>query len=182
MAAATAASLLTDAGLDLARSDGVRDAARATLRAMPWAVAPFVLGLFFMVEVLQDAGVVSALARGARAMIGSSRPAASFGVGFASLLGCQILNNQPMTVLFTKVLIHPDFDTEEGTRLVAMKALILGSNIGGNVTIVGALAGPMWADLLRRKGVNIGSAGFVSAMMRVTPAVALLAFSALLIL
>merc|ERR1712157_78133 len=129
---------------------------------MPWSVAPFVLSLFFMVEVLDRAGVVSTMA--------------SFAIGGASMLACQCLNNQPMTVLFTKILVHPDFDVGQDLGNLAQRALIAGSNLGANVTLIGALAGPMWADILKQKGMTMNQLTFMRVMTQITPLVAFVVF------
>jgi Na+/H+ antiporter NhaD/arsenite permease-like protein len=77
-------------------------------------------------------------------------------VCLASTLGCVLLNNQPMTILFTKILLHPQFAcaiTEKGNT-ASMYALIMGSNFGANFALNGALAGLMWAKILRDKQVH----------------------------
>jgi len=71
-------------------------------------------------------------------------------------LSCNILNNQPMTILFTRVIQDENFTTIERPHQGAMYGLILGSNFGANLTLVGALAGIMWAEILKQKGYKLG--------------------------
>jgi arsenical pump membrane protein len=74
----------------------------------------------------------------------------------ALILG-NILDNQPMTILMTKILLKSKLSEvvgREGELLVSF-GLIFGSNVTGNLTIVGALAGVMWNTVLTSKGVNI---------------------------
>merc|ERR1719464_146704 len=165
--------------MDAARVDGSRRSALGTLTHMPWEVLPFALSLFFMVEVLDRADTVAWLARVLSDAFGHNEASACFGIGMLSLLACQVLNNQPMTVLFTKVLIHPDFNVSSDVRTTAMDALIVGSNLGANLTLIGALAGPMWANLIRDKGMTMGNCQFVKVMLCVAPPVALAAFGTL---
>jgi len=176
-----ALSLATDLLMDLARVDGVRSSCWSTLEKMPWAVAPYLLSLFCMVEVLDSAGVVSVMARVASAAIGSSRAGASFGIGMTSIIACQFLNNQPMTILFTKVLIHSNFNVGQDVDNIAQRALIVGSNLGANVTLIGALAGPLWVGLLEQNNIPINQVAFMRAMARITPAVSFAALTTLLV-
>jgi len=174
-------SLVMDISMDLAGSDGTQSGCWSTLAKMPWEVAPFALSLFFMVEVLDITGVVSAMARVASAAIGGSRVGASFGIGVASIVACQCLNNQPMTVLFTKILTHSNFNVGQGAGQIAQRALIVGSNLGANVTLIGALAGPLWVGILAQNNIPMNQEKFVMAMVRITPVVAAAALATLLV-
>jgi len=61
-----------------------------------------------------------------------------------------------MTILFTRILQEQAIvSTVIGApRTAGMFALIMGSNIGGNMTLVGALAGIMWSSILTSKGTE----------------------------
>jgi arsenical pump membrane protein len=72
---------------------------------------------------------------------------------YLSALACNILNNQPMTILFTKILQHPAFVVDPVAAKAAMYGLIMGSNFGANFTIIGALAGIMWVQILQDKSM-----------------------------
>ncbi len=56
-----------------------------------------------------------------------------------SIIACNLINNQPMTIAFTRILLHPGFASVVGP--VALKcstfAVILGSNLGANFTLIG---------------------------------------------
>ncbi|CAE8727058.1 unnamed protein product [Polarella glacialis] len=162
------AGLVMDLAMDVLAVDGVKRSAQGTLWNMPWEVLPFALSLFIIVEVLDRAGLVANLAQALALMVGSNEAAAIFGIGWIGMLACQVLNNQPMTVLFTKILIHPNFASSVGpsTQKAAMRALIVASNLGANITLIGALAGPMW--------VSAGLAGlvYVFSALTLVPSVA----------
>lgn len=177
------ASVFLDLCQDCLRTDGSKDRAWQALRDLPWQVVPFVVCLFFIVEVLDSAGIVAVCADALATVLGQSDAAAIFGVGVLSMFGCQILNNQPMTVLFTRILIHPNFAKVGLDRqAAALRALIVASNLGANVTTVGALAGPMWVSLVRQRGLAITGARFSGIMLAVTPVVATVAFGSLWII
>lgn len=94
-----------------------------------------------------------------------------------STLACNVLNNQPMTILYTRILLDPAFYGQVSARaqLGAMLALVLGSNLGANLTLVGALAGIMWSSILRDKGYAMSYWTFAKYGFMVTPIVAVCA-------
>lgn len=72
---------------------------------------------------------------------------------FLAALFCNILNNQPMTILFTKIMLSSDFILSSSVKQASMYALIMGSNFGANFTVIGALAGIMWKSILSHKSM-----------------------------
>jgi len=92
-----------------------------------------------------------------------------FLIGTTSSLSCNILNNQPMTVLFNSVLNEASFQVGPLSRIGAMFALIIGSNLGANLTLIGALAGIMWSSILSEKGFEISYLKFASYGFVITP-------------
>ena len=56
-----------------------------------------------------------------------------------------------MTILFTNILLHENFEVSAITQQASMYALIMGSNFGANFTLIGALAGIMWSSILSDK-------------------------------
>jgi Na+/H+ antiporter NhaD/arsenite permease-like protein len=121
----------------------------------------------FVLFCFKVVGVTEGLARAFAALIGpkdtsTSIVAASVWMGFSSALTCQILNNQPMTILFTKIIQEPAYLTHVGPVAfrASMYAIIMGSNLGGSLTVVGALAGIMWISILRSKGFQLTSLEF----------------------
>jgi arsenical pump membrane protein len=173
------AAVLSDFVMDLFQLDGASSSTLTASKCLPWDVFPFVLSLFIMVQALQDAGLVGICAQLASSIAFHGSTVTSFGIGYLSIFACQVLNNQPMTVLFTKILTHPGFVAGPKERLAAFSSLIVGSNLGANLTIIGALAGPMWCKVCGHDGVKISSWNFFSTMLRVTPYVATTAFAVL---
>jgi len=180
---AAAGSCLLDLCLDLVGVDGSRNNTRLTVRSLPWEVLPFAMTLFFIVEVLDSAGLVATLANALASLCGGSNWQTIVGIGLISTLASQVLNNQPMTVLFTKILLHPNFASLGASRQsAALQALASGSNLGANVTLIGALAGPMWISVLQRHGLEISACQFTAVMLTITPFVAAAAFGSQILL
>ena len=94
------------------------------------------------------------LATGFKAMTGTGVIPTSLILTYLFSIMCALVNNQPMTILLTRVLFHPNFrcyvvDIE---RKASLFALIMGSNYGANLSLNGALAGIMWESILHAKG------------------------------
>ncbi len=129
--------------------------ARCILRA-PWDLAPFVLSMFVLVLALDKYGLTANLG----AFLG--QPTTPVGTllsfGVSSFLASNILNNIPMSVLYSSVIAAiPD----PALAAPALFAAIIGSNLGAFFTPTGALAGIMWTSQLHDHGVSFSFQTFV---------------------
>lgn len=142
-----------------------------SLKRAPWQLVPFVLSMFVLILGLTEAGVTAEIAH----LLGNRHSV--FTYGFASFLASNLINNIPMSVLFGSVL-----SSFEGVqRTAAVFATVIGSNIGAFLTPIGALAGIMWADLLKKQHISFGYRRFVgygAAVSLPVMGVALLALAA----
>ena len=132
------------------RRRGIAPVGRALMRA-PFDVAPFVLSMFVLVMGLNKVGVTARLSAW---LLGGS--AEVFRVGVGSFLAANLVNNIPMSVLFSSV-VSPGATVS----VPALYAAIIGSNIGAFFTPLGALAGIMWMALLRRYQVKLSFGKFI---------------------
>ncbi|KAJ2395120.1 hypothetical protein GGI23_004425, partial [Coemansia sp. RSA 2559] len=108
---------------------------------LPYNIVPFSIGMFILVESLSEQGWTPRLSWLLKHMCPSVAPAV-FIVGVVTALACNIMNNLPMTIIFTRALKHQIFgQVGASTRRGALFALIIGSNLGANFTLVGSLAG-----------------------------------------
>ncbi len=119
------------------------------LKRAPYALVPFVLSMFVMIVVLEQKGVT--------AMIGDflGSGAEIWKYGPLSFLAANVINNIPMSVLFSSVI------AEAGGGLGAMFATVIGSNLGAFLTPIGALAGIMWSGILGEHGLKFGYLDFL---------------------
>ncbi len=123
-----------------------------TIRRLPWQLIPFVLSMFTVVLALNISGATSQLA----SALGSQDPVMTYGL--ASALASNAINNIPMSVLFSSMIE----DGLTGSQLLgATYGAIAGSNLGALLSPIGALAGLMWASILRKHDVRISFLGFV---------------------
>lgn len=117
---------------------------------MPFEVIPFVMGMFVMVMALEDSGITYIIEKALEPFPDI------FTYGYLSFLASNIVNNIPMSVLFSKIL-----SACTTTHINGVYATVIGSNIGAFLTPVGALAGIMWSNLLKKNGVKISFSGFM---------------------
>ncbi len=145
--------------------------ARCIIRA-PWDLAPFVLSMFVLVLALDKYGLTASLG----CLLG--QPTTEAGTvltfGASSFLASNILNNIPMSVLYSSVIA-----TLPASPLTvpALFSAVIGSNLGAFFTPTGALAGIMWTSQLHDHGVLFSFKTFV----KYGTAVALPALTAALI-
>ncbi len=120
----------------------------ACLTRAPWELIPFVISMFVIVEALRITGVTSEVF----SLLGDS--GAVWKYGMASFLASNLINNIPMSVLFSSILSGADVSA-------AVYATVVGSNLGACFTPIGALAGIMWSTILREQDVKFGYADFL---------------------
>lgn len=120
----------------------------SALGGMPYELVPFVIGMFIIVMGLDTAGVTAFISE----HITGGNGILTYGLG--SMLAANLLNNIPMSVLFSKILsVMPS--------MPEVYATIVGSNIGAFLTPVGALAGIMWSNLVKENNVKLSVRKFV---------------------
>ena len=130
----------------LMRHRGLGVVVKSVKRA-PFDVIPFVLSMFVVVLGLGKVGFTDMLAR---LVLGEGE---ILRCGVASFLCANLMNNIPMSVLFSSVVSMES--------LPALYAAVIGSNVGAFFTPMGALAGIMFMTLLRQHGIKLSFGRFV---------------------
>ena len=139
--------------------------------AVSWSVLPLVAGLFVMVEALDGAGAL----RGIRAAIQSCSAfppfagslVASFGIAALS----NLMNNLPSGLLTGSAMQGLHFPDH------IRHALLLGVDLGPNLSVTGSLATLLWLIALRREGEHVSGWTFLKAGVFVMPPALLLAIA-----
>jgi len=139
-------------------------------KRMPWSILPFILAFFIIVQALNDLGVISLLAK-TISYYSSSLFSSISVMGIVGLFSANIINNQPMTILFSNVLVNNSFAVTQANLQASAYALIVSSNLSANITLIGALAGLMWKNILDIKGVSISYLDFLKKGIIITPIV-----------
>ncbi|HEX7384371.1 MAG TPA: arsenic transporter [Burkholderiaceae bacterium] len=141
-------------------------------RAVPWAVfghvawsvLPLVAGLFVLVEAVQRTGALQALSALLLDAARHSTPLAALAAGVLLAFGCNAVNNLPAGLFAGAVAA--------GAQLPVpiVDALLIGVDLGPNLSVTGSLATILWLVALRREGVQVGFGEFLRVGIVVMPA------------
>lgn len=143
------------------------------LRDISWSVLPLVAGLFILVEGLNRTGVLPALARVLKQASAEAPQATSWIAGIAVAFASNLLNNLPMG------LIAATTGQAAEAPMLVTAALLIGVDLGPNLSVTGSLATILWLIVLRREGEHVGAAQFLKLGLIVMPSALLLSLLAL---
>jgi arsenical pump membrane protein len=144
------------------------------VKAVSWSVQPLVAGLFVLVEALNRTGLVTALAHGLQSSSLSTAGLAA--VSSAALaLASNLTNNLPAGLIASTAIAqaHP--------RRMVTDALLIGVDLGPNLSITGSLATILWLTAIRREGEAVGFWRFLKVGALVAPPALALAIAARLL-
>ncbi len=127
-----------------------REAPWATLRGVSWSVLPLVAGLFVLVEALAATGVVGHLAELLARHAAATPEATAWAAGGLIALVSNLANNLPVGLVASSTVLqaHPP--------QAVVDALLIGVDLGPNLSVTGSLATILWLTALRREGENVG--------------------------
>lgn len=140
----------------------------AIVRAAAWPFLAFVLALGIVVRAVVDNGLASALAH--LVPLGSGLPAL-LGIAALAAVLANVINNLPATL----VLLPLTAPVGSGPVL----AVLLGVNIGPNLTYAGSLATLLWRRIVREHDTDVALGEFTRLGLLVVPAALALAVVAL---
>jgi arsenical pump membrane protein len=124
------------------------------LRNIPWSVLPLVAGLFVLVEGLAHTGVIQVLSG---ALQTEDSPAAtSWAAGAIAAVVCNLMNNLPVGLVAGSAVAAAAPLAPQVTG-----ALLIGVDLGPNLSVTGSLATILWLVALRREGLEIGAWRFL---------------------
>jgi arsenical pump membrane protein len=143
------------------------------LRDVSWSVLPLVAALFILVEGLNRTGVLPSLARILREATTASPQTASWIAGIVVAIASNLVNNLPMGLIAAT--------TSQAAHVPAhiTGAILIGVDLGPNLSVTGSLATILWLIALRREGENVGASRFLKLGLVVMPPALLLSLLAL---
>ncbi len=152
-----------------------REAPWEVVRGVSWAVLPLVAGLFVLVEGLGHTGVLRRLADGLHDAAQGGAQATAWGAGVLIALVSNLTNNLPAG------LIAADAVAQAKPPQAVTDALLVGVDLGPNLSVTGSLATILWLAALRRDGQEVGFGRFLKLGAMVMPPALLLALAGLLL-
>jgi arsenical pump membrane protein len=126
-----------------------RSIPRRVAKGVSWSVLPLVAGLFVIVEALQNAGLQRLGLAGLQALAEKASWLAKGTVAFAVALLSNGMNNLPVALMSGAAIRHA-----QETSIVA-HAMLIGVDLGPNLSVTGSLATILWLIALRREKVEI---------------------------
>lgn len=121
-----------------------------TFKRVPWKMLPMVVTFFVFVHIFTLFGITKFVAQ---FLYFKNEFLGTIITSYITAFAANIMINQPMTIFFSQVFYKRPLN-------YAM-SLVLGSNIGGNITLYGALAGIMWSKILKLYGIDMNNKKFI---------------------
>jgi len=136
-------------------------------------VLPLVAGLFVLVEALDHTGVIAGLRRALQDAVASSPTGAAWQAGIITALASNLMNNLPAGLIAGSVAAADQLPS----RVVG--AMLIGVDLGPNLSVTGSLATILWLVALRREGIEVGTWRFLRLGAIVMPPALILALATL---
>ena len=153
-----------------------RKGPRSVLTGIAWGILPLVAGLFVLVEALNTTGLIGAIIGLLGDGIKRSVDLTAWGAGIFVALASNFINNLP-TGLIAGDALQAAHAPDQVTR-----AVLIGVDLGPNLSVTGSLATILWLTALRREGHAIGFVAFLKLGIAVMPPALLLAIGSALLL
>ncbi|PKK85472.1 MAG: arsenic transporter [Thermoplasmata archaeon HGW-Thermoplasmata-1] len=152
---------------------------RMSFERVPWKMLPLIASLFVLIHLFTVYGITDHLARFLNNF--DSLFSCAIATSFVSAASANVMINQPTTILFANAFQNPGYLVEGTAKLTSGLALVVGTNLGGNLTLFGALAGLMWKKILSFHDIEMSYGKFLIQSLKVTPLVILIAALVLLL-
>lgn len=143
------------------------------LQGVTWSVLLLVAGLFVIVEALNKTGLIEMLSSILQQGISRSITATVWGSGFIVAFACNLVNNLPAGLIAGHVV-------QSGEVPATIKsAILIGTDLGPNLSVTGSLATILWLVALQREGINVTAWNFLKTGLLVMTLALLFAIGAL---
>jgi arsenical pump membrane protein len=150
-----------------------RRAPRNAVRNVSWSVVPLVAGLFMIVEALNRAGMMRLTRAGLQWLAAAPDGLGKFCGGFGVALLSNAMNNLPAGLAAGTAL------RQMGQHGLLAHAVMIGVDLGPNLSVTGSLATILWLIALRRDNAEITGWEFLKVGMVAMPVALGLALLAL---
>jgi arsenical pump membrane protein len=152
------AALIVAAGVSWQDRKTPRDIAKE----ISWSVVPLVAGLFVVVEAINSGGALAAAVGILQSMKSWQPLRGSLAAGFGIALVSNLMNNLPSGLISAAAI-----KTAAAGSL--RPAILIGVDLGPNLSVTGSLATILWLTAIRREGQQIGFWKFLRWGIWVTP-------------
>jgi arsenical pump membrane protein len=134
-----------------------------TVKEISWAVLPLVAGLFVLVEALDKSGLIASIGALLLQAATSSESWAAWGSGVVVALASNLMNNLPAGLVAAGAVKNADVSD------AIKRAILIGVDLGPNLSVTGSLATILWLTALRREGLTVNAWTFLKLGVLVMP-------------
>jgi arsenical pump membrane protein len=145
------------------------------VRELSWGIIPLVAGLFVLVEGLDRSGTIRALSELLQAQASRSVAATAAAAGATVGFVANLMNNLPAGLIAGTAI-----QAAQAPAQIA-SAVLVGIDLGPNLSVTGSLATILWLNALRRAGVQVRARDFLMLGVVVMPPALALALAALIL-
>ncbi|MFP5234655.1 MAG: arsenic transporter [Acidobacteriota bacterium] len=142
------------------------------LREISWSVIPLVAGLFVMVEAMDSVGAMRVAVDVLHWAESLPAAAGAYAAAFAVGIGNNLVNNLPLGLIAGSTL-----KLTHSHGLIA-NAVLIGVDLGPNLSVTGSLATILWLIAMRREGLHVGFGTFLKVGLIAMPVALALATGA----
>ena len=137
------------------------------LEEVEWSTLLFFTGLFILVGVLEEYGVIEWIAHNVFMNVGDNPYVIVLMVLWVSGIASGFLDNIPFTITMIPI-IHLLLESNPIPNNILWWSLALGACLGGNITIIGASANIVSVGIAKKYGVEISFIDFMKKGIIVT--------------
>ncbi len=145
----------------------------STVKNVSWAVLPLVAGLFVLVAALDATGLIRTIGDALHRAAQASATEAGWGAGVLIAVLCDVVNNLPAGLIAGSAVQGAHVSDQ------VTSAILIGVDVGPNLSVTGSLATILWLTALKREGVSVGAGQFLKLGVLVMPPALLLALGGL---
>ncbi|MGJ4918639.1 arsenic transporter [Bradyrhizobium sp. HKCCYLRH2060] len=142
------------------------------IKGISWGVLPLVGGLFVMVEGLSRAGAIGQLSAWLHQGMTSSPHGTAWAAGLITAIADNIANNLPVGLVAGSVA------SSDHLPHGVIRAILIGVDLGPNISVTGSLATILWLTALRREKIEVTAWQFLKVGLIATPPALIAALAA----
>ena len=150
------------------------------LDGIGWSLLVFVGSMGILVYGLSSSGITAWLAQVVLGQVRDSPAAVMVVTALAAAVGSNLVNNLPAAFVFADA-VHGAGLSAASSHAAAI-GTIIGADLGPNLTPVGSVATLLWFVLLRQRGLEVSTWGYIRIGLIVTPVTILAALSVALLI
>jgi arsenical pump membrane protein len=147
----------------------------AVVKDISWGVLPLVAGLFVLVQALDRTGLIGTIDTLVQDAAARSASGAAWGCGLVVAFASNLMNNLPVGLIAGSAVQAAHLPDQ------VARAVLIGVDLGPNLSVTGSLATILWLTALRREGQNVGAGAFLKLGILVMPPALVLAIAAALL-